>query len=149
MADENFLVGQYISRLSRMNNRWLEPRLAELGLAPAQLPVFGAIKKHGPLSQKELVALLHVEQSSMAQLLSRMEKAGLVEREADPNDGRNTRIHLTKHAQQLNGPAHGVLNEGRKVLQKRLTKRELLTLEMLLAKLLENMSEALQPEDSK
>jgi MarR family transcriptional regulator, transcriptional regulator for hemolysin len=85
----------------------------------------------------------------MAQLLSRMEKAGLVEREADPNDGRSTRIHLTRHALQLNGPAHGVLDEGRKVLQKRLTQRDLLTLEALLGKLLDNMSEALGSENSK
>ena len=148
MANDNFLVGQYINRLSRMNHRWLEPRLADLGLAPAQLPVFGAIKTHGPLSQKELVALLHVEQSSMAQLLSRMEKTGLVEREADPNDGRSTRIHLTKRAHKLSSPAHVVLDEGRKVLQNGLTKQELVTLENLLARLFENMSQALQSEDS-
>jgi MarR family transcriptional regulator for hemolysin len=148
MATEKFLVGQYISRLARMNNRWLEPRLNELGLSPAQLPVFGAIKVHGSLSQKELVALLHVEQSSMAQLLTRMEKSGLVAREADPNDGRSARIHLTKRAQQLSGPAHLVLDEGQKILQMRLTKQELLTLENLLAKLLENMGQALQGKGS-
>jgi len=70
-----------------MNVRWLEPRRVELGLAAAQLPVFGAVKAHGPLSQKDLAVLLRVEQPSMAQLLSRMERAGLIERKADPMMG--------------------------------------------------------------
>src|SRR5271170_7449896 len=109
MQNKEFLIGQYINRLARVNTRWLEPRLAELGLAAAQLPVFGRIKAHGPLSQKDLAVLLRVEQPSMAQLLSRMERAGLIERKADPNDGRSSRIHLTNRAVRLSDPAQRVL----------------------------------------
>jgi MarR family transcriptional regulator, transcriptional regulator for hemolysin len=143
MQNREFLIGQYINRLSRINNRWLESRLALLGLAPAHLPVFGAIKAHGALSQKELAALLHVEQPSMAQLLSRMERAGLIERKADPNDGRSSKIHLTKHALQLSAPSQRVLEAGRKIMQKQLTGSDLETLERLLETMLSNMQAAI------
>ena len=143
MPTDTFLVGQRIHRLSRIHNRWLEPRLSKLGLAAAQLPVFGAIKMHGPLSQKKLAELLHVEQPSMAQLLSRMERAGLVERKADPNDGRSSRVHLTRRALVVSTPAQRVLDAGRKLSQKRMSNDDLATLERLLGIMLENMEAAI------
>ncbi|HEY0163612.1 MAG TPA: MarR family transcriptional regulator [Edaphobacter sp.] len=149
MQEKEFLIGQYINRIARMNHRWLEPRLAELGLAAAQLPVFGALKTLGPLSQKDLAAILHVEQSSMAQLLARMERDGLIERVADPQDGRSSRIHLTKLALRLSGPAQRVLDEGRKISQKQMSSRDLDILERLLGKMLASMEEALSSEQEK
>lgn len=139
-------IGQYINRIARMNNRWLEPRLAQLGLAAAQLPVFGAIKTFGPLSQTELAALLHVEQPSMAQLLARMERDGLVTRIADPADGRRSRIHLTPEALSRSKPAQQVLEAGRQLWANALTLRELANLERLLAKIVTTMEGALQNE---
>lgn len=148
MQRKEFLIGQYINRISRMNNRWIEPRLAELGLAAAQLPVFGAIKTLGPLSQKDLAAILYVEQSSMAQLLARMERDGLIERLTDPKDRRSSHVHLTKRALQLSAAAQRVMDGGRKLLKKQMTGRELATLEQLLGKMLVNMEEALRADVS-
>src|SRR6187402_722112 len=97
--------GHLINRIARLGNRWTEPRLQKLGLAVAQLPVFGALRILGPLSQKELARITHVEQPTMAQLLARMERDQLVQRTPDPNDGRSSLVSLTPLALRKAIPA--------------------------------------------
>jgi MarR family transcriptional regulator for hemolysin len=91
-----------IGRANRAFARVVEGPLRELGFAMSQVPVLVTLKKAGALSQAELARLSGVEQSSMAQLLNRMERDGLVERVADPSDRRSRLISLTDAAiQQL------------------------------------------------
>lgn len=87
-----------IGRANRAFARVVEGPLRELGFAMSQVPVLVTLKKAGALSQAELARLLEVEQSSMAQLLNRMERDGLVERVADPADRRSRLISLTDTA---------------------------------------------------
>ncbi len=142
--DEKILSGpgHYINRIARLGSRWLEPRLQKLGLAVAQVPVFGTIKNLGPLPQKELARLLHVEQPTMAQLLTRMERDGLIERRADPNDGRSSLLCLTPLAIRKSEPARDLLLEGSAIALQGLSKREISTLTRLLQRVLANLEEA-------
>ncbi|MFG2721741.1 MarR family winged helix-turn-helix transcriptional regulator [Streptomyces sp. NPDC048416] len=78
--------------LSRINDRRLRP----LGLTFAQMPVLAALSKTDALSQKELAVLARIEQPSMAQLLARMERDGLVRRTPDPHDRRVSLISLSE-----------------------------------------------------
>ena len=87
-----------IGRANRTFARVAEGPLREIGLAMSQVPVLVTLKKAGALSQAELARLSGVEQSSMAQLLNRMERDGLVERVADPRDRRSRLITLTDSA---------------------------------------------------
>nr|WP_275410201.1 MarR family transcriptional regulator [Streptomyces sp. SID14478] len=54
-----------------------------------------ALAQGGAMSQKELARLARIEQPSMAQLLARMERDGLVERAPAPDDRRGSLISLT------------------------------------------------------
>lgn len=85
--------------------------LRELGLAVSQLPVLVSLRREGPLSQVELARLAQVEQPSMAQLLGRMERDGLVERIPDPVDGRSRKVSLTDAAQAVLPDARAVMEE--------------------------------------
>jgi DNA-binding MarR family transcriptional regulator len=147
--DEQVLAGpgHYISRIGRLSQRWLEPRLEKLGLAVAQVPVFGSIKKLGPLSQKQLAKLLHVEQPTMAQLLNRMERDGLIERTPDPEDGRSSILSLTPLALRKAEPARELLIAGSHVAFKGFSPGEMATLTRLLKRVLANLEEALDAED--
>ena len=60
------------------------------------------------LTQRELVERLDVEQATMANTLTRMERDGLIERRAHPDDGRSQSIHLTEKAISLRQPATDV-----------------------------------------
>ena len=135
--------GHYINRIARISARWLEPRLQPLGLAVAQVPVFGAIKSLGPLSQIELARLLYVEQPTMAQLLSRMERDGLIVRTPDPKDGRSSLINLTPQALEKAEPARECILEGSRIALNGLTTDEVETLNSLLKRVLANLEEAI------
>jgi DNA-binding MarR family transcriptional regulator len=91
------LVGQVFRTFSRI----VDAPLRELGFAVGQMPVLVALKMNPDLPQSELARIAGVEQPSMAQLLARMERDGLIERRPDPEDGRSRRIALTKRAATL------------------------------------------------
>jgi|SRR5450830_11002 len=88
------LIGQIYRTFARV----VDQPMKELGFAMSQLPVLVTLKQSGPSSQADLARAAQVEQPSMAQLLNRMERDGLVQRVADPHDGRSKLISLTKQA---------------------------------------------------
>ncbi len=57
------------------------------------------------LTQKELVAQVGIEQATMANTLARMERDGLIQRLADPDDGRIRRNWLSEKGRALQAPA--------------------------------------------
>jgi DNA-binding MarR family transcriptional regulator len=87
-----------VGRAARGFMRVADGDLREVGFAMGQVPVLMALKGGKALSQAELARLARVEQPSMAQLLNRMERDGLVERVPDPADGRIRLISLTAAA---------------------------------------------------
>lgn len=94
IADTGYTL-KLLGHIHRAFHRMADPLLRERGFAMGQLPVLMALKDGQPRSQAELARLAQVEQPSMAQLLARMERDGLVERVPDPNDRRSRLILLT------------------------------------------------------
>lgn len=90
----------WINHASRLLMRHFEQRLRPLEFGMAYLPVAIALEEHGPLLQKQLAEYAHVEQPTMAALLTRMERDGLIEREPHPDDKRATRISLSAKARR-------------------------------------------------
>jgi DNA-binding MarR family transcriptional regulator len=90
----------WINHASRLIMRQFEDELRPLGFGFAYVPVVRALEESGPLIQKDLVALAHVEQPTMTALLARMERDHIIRRVADPADGRANRISLTAEAKK-------------------------------------------------
>jgi MarR family transcriptional regulator for hemolysin len=61
----------------------------------AYLPVVLALQENGSLLQKQLAEKSHVEQPTMAVLLARMERDGLIARTPHPDDKRASQIRLS------------------------------------------------------
>lgn len=99
-----------IGQLNRTFARLVDAPLRELGFAMGQLPVLVTLKHAGSASQIELARIAQVEQPSMAQLLQRMERDGLVQRVPDPSDGRSRLISLTEQASRQLPKARGVMD---------------------------------------
>lgn len=91
-------VSFWINRASRLLLRLQDERLRPYGLGMSQMPVLHALEDGGALSQKELAQRARVEQPTMAEMLSRMERDGVVEREPNPEDRRGTLISLSRRA---------------------------------------------------
>lgn len=129
------LMGQ----INRAFARRVDAPLAELGMALGQVPVLVALGQHGALPQAELVKIAKVEQSSMAQLLSRMERDGLITRTPDPADGRSRLISLTDAAIANQTKGRAVMEQASEVGLAGLSKDERAQLRSLLARVLENL----------
>lgn len=98
-----------ISRFARGMNRQLDVRLEYLGISVAQLPVLAALKRQESMTQRELAELAGVEQPSMAQLLARMERDGMVRRTPSLADKRSSVITLTSKAMDCLEPGRALL----------------------------------------
>jgi MarR family transcriptional regulator for hemolysin len=105
-------VGFWINLASRTIVRRMDARLRSSGFSLSYLPVLRALARGEPLSQKELAQAARIEQQSMAELLVRMERDGLVQRSPNPNDKRASLTSLTRSARARFPKTAEVLRQG-------------------------------------
>ena len=67
----------------------------EPGIHPGQARCLWAISDNDGITQRDLAEMLHLSRPTVTALLQKLEKAGAVQREADAEDQRLTRIRLT------------------------------------------------------
>ena len=65
------------------------------GVSPSQLAVLGTIINHQPLTNGQIAEHEHVRPPTSSKIVDALERAGLVERTADPADRRCVRITAT------------------------------------------------------
>jgi DNA-binding MarR family transcriptional regulator len=93
-----------ISRLSREIERRLEPVYAASGLEPGWYDVLATLRRAGPpyrLRPTDFAASLMLTSSGTTKRLDRLEAAGHLTREPDPNDRRGVLITLTPQGRSL------------------------------------------------
>lgn len=98
-------AGYLANHMARLFERGLAARIRPLGLTTGTFPALLELWENDGLTQKQLVERLDIEQATMANTLSRMERDGLIKREKDSGDGRVQRIRLTERARALRDPA--------------------------------------------
>lgn len=87
-----------VARLSRVE---ADRRARQHGMTRAQWGILIHLENQPGLSQKELSNILEVEPISVARLVDRLARVGLVERRADERDRRVWRLHLLPAAAPL------------------------------------------------
>lgn len=88
----------------RQFQRWSEDQAQAAGLTHVQHQLLVAIKGHQgsrPPALGDLAGYLLLRSHSTGELVDRAEKAGLVERVPDINDGRVVRVRLTKDGERV------------------------------------------------
>jgi DNA-binding MarR family transcriptional regulator len=91
------IVGR-VSRLARELEQRLEPVYKAHGLEPGWHDVLATLRRTGPpyrLRPTDLTEALMLTSSGTTKRLDRLEHAGLIAREPDPDDRRGTLISLT------------------------------------------------------
>ena len=92
--------GLRFSLLARRWRRAIDAHLAEAGLTDATwVPLVHLQETGGGITQKALALLVGVDGSSLVRVIDILAREGLVERRADPSDGRARLIHLTDAGQ--------------------------------------------------
>ena len=64
------------------------------GLTPTATAALASIERHGPLTPSELARIEAVKRPTVTRTLGCLEKAGLIERTPDPDDGRSALVSL-------------------------------------------------------
>ncbi|HEV7317479.1 MAG TPA: MarR family transcriptional regulator [Ensifer sp.] len=130
-----------IGRIARLLARLDDEGLKDVGISVAQLPVLVALKNGEMLTQKELAAIAGVEQPSMAQLLARMERDGLIRRDPDPNDKRSSLISLEAEAHRRLEPGRDVLRHNNREALAGFSPDEVRTLTDMLHRIYANLAD--------
>jgi len=131
--------GHLISLAARGFARLSEARLKPLGFGVGHLPVLVALRDGQASTQRDLARFAKVEQPPMAQMLTRMERDGLIARTPDPADGRSSHIALTPSAEARLPDAVDVLLQGNREVLEGFTDAEADQLVGLLQRVIANL----------
>jgi DNA-binding MarR family transcriptional regulator len=141
-----------ISRLARMIGADAEKVLKEFGLSDVEFQLLAEIRTAGSpehrVSPRDLLHPLMVSSGGLTNRVDRLERAGLVERVANPSDRRGILVQLTPQGLELvNEVTTAYLANQNEVLDRGLTHEERDSLAILLRKLLTAMTQ--QEESSR
>ena len=134
--------GFWINRASRSLLRHLEARLRPLGFAMSHLPVLRALARGEALAQKNLAKIARVEPPTMAEMLARMERDGVVQREPNPDDRRGILISLSESARARIPLARAALVDAEREAMAGLSDAEQRLLRELLQRVVRNIESA-------
>ncbi len=70
-------------------------------LSPSQTAALSTIDGHGPLTPSELASIERIQRPTATRIVARLEDEGLVERAADPSDGRSFIVSATAEGRTL------------------------------------------------
>ncbi len=84
-----------LAEVCRLKHRRMRALLHALGLHRGQPALLRALWEREGMTQTELARRLCVQPATITKMVSRMEKAGFLRREPDPEDQRVSRVYLT------------------------------------------------------
>jgi DNA-binding MarR family transcriptional regulator len=82
-------------------NRLLERSIASGGLTRTQLSVLGTVTRRGPIGIGELAEIEGVNPTMLSRVVAKLDEAGLIRRQPDPDDGRAARVQVTDAGQAM------------------------------------------------
>ncbi len=79
--------------ITRTARRLRQQAASDLG--PSQTAALATVERHGPLTPSELARIERIQRPTATRIVARLEEAELVERIADPSDGRSFTVSTT------------------------------------------------------
>lgn len=141
--------GHLIGVAARSFARLSDARLRPLGFGIGHVPVLMALRDGRASTQRDLARLAKIEQPSMAQMLARMERDGLVRRRPSDDDRRSSHVVLTSLARKRLPDAVAELLEGNRDALRGFTDAEVATLLVLVERLIANLETLTGTADAK
>nr|ADO85585.1 PenR [Streptomyces exfoliatus] len=98
-------VDEFTRAIENFNRYYIRlPTVQKLSFTT--LSVLDTLAVSGPLRLTELVKTEQISQPGLTQLVTRLERDGLVERHPDPADGRAVLIHITEAGRKIGQVRH-------------------------------------------
>ena len=70
-------------------------------LSPSQTATLATIERRGPLTPSEVATCERIQRPTATRVIARLEEAGLIDRAADPTDGRSSLLTITAEGRAL------------------------------------------------
>ncbi len=117
-------AGYLANHMARLFADVLQRRIAPLGIVTGQFPALLELWEKDGVTQKQLVAKLDIEQATLANTLTRMERDGLIRRTKHPSDARAQQIWLTAKARDIRDEAYKAAIDGNALAMSDLSEQE-------------------------
>lgn len=135
------MIGGQLVRAEKAHQRLGSERLKQMGLYVGQEMLLLSLQKEDGVTQSQLATIHDVDLSTITKVVQRMERAGLVERRADLDDARISRVYLTEQGRSLCEPAWQMWLDLEKQLTQGLTETERILLRRLLETIATNLEQ--------
>jgi len=102
-------VGHLLRRAHQRATQIFLETFEDTGLTPTQWAALARLGEEGAASQNHLGRMTAMDPATVQGVIQRLEKRGLIDREADPDDRRRTRLKLSAAGAELvaKHTAHG------------------------------------------
>ncbi len=127
-------------QLVKAHRHRAEEALSQLGLHVSQELFLFVLWREEGLPQSELAARLRVELPTVTKAVQRMERAGLLIRQADEQDARVSRVYMTEKGRALYAPALTMWHDLEARMLQGMTEIEQALLRRLLQQMVSNLS---------
>lgn len=136
-------IGGLLFETDLLRKQLLRPRFLALGLTlgQGQPRVLAALYRKEPVTQRELAQTSLIEATTLSRTLDKMEEAGLVSRQRDPESRRSCLIRLTPYGTKVAQKVTKIFSDLNEKLLDSLSPEEAETLEHLLYKVRTSLTE--------
>jgi DNA-binding MarR family transcriptional regulator len=100
-VDGDQQIVRSVERANQRVRRYLAMHLDQLGITEIEAHLLARLSAKGPSSIAALQRAFGLRPSTLSNAIDRLERRGLVEREADPADRRTWTLRLTKDGSQV------------------------------------------------
>ena len=135
-------IGRCVHILSRQIKRKVDESVSKYDVTAVQCSFIGIIKecsKHGEVYAKNIEAKFNMRRATVAEILSLMEKNGLIKRESSTEDARLKKIILTDKSLEIQSSKKKEIEKVENILKTDLSKEELAQFMKTLDKMSKNL----------
>ena len=135
-------IGRCIHILSRQIKRKIDESVSQYDVTAVQCSFIGIINensKNGDVYAKDIEAKFNMRRATVAEILSLMEKNGLIIRESKNGDARLKKITLTQKSLEIQSKIEKEIKKVEDNLKKDLTKEEITQFMRTMKKMSENI----------
>ena len=115
-----------------------------MNIGVGQVPILGLLGEHGTMTQRQIAEEIRVTPATICGTMKRMEKAGLIRREANEKDGRVNCISLTEEGRARMTEAKAAIDQSHSEMLAGFSQDELKVLHSFVQRMGNNLMRAVE-----
>ena len=139
-ATDKTTFGFLVTDVTRLMRKHFDRRAVRFNLTRAQWRALKLLSHREGMTQRELAEMIEMEPIAVGRVIDRLQKAGFVERRADPNDRRAWRLYLTARAHAVVDDMDSISSGLFRDAQKGISAADLKTMISVLGRMKDNLT---------